>query len=63
MDRTSIMRALLFTGAAAGPAMLIVLVLRLAGYLDSVSALLDLVVLLVVGVLSTLLVRILGRGP
>lgn len=42
--------------------MLIILVLRLAGYLDSVSALLDLVVLLVVGVLSTLLVRILGRG-
>lgn len=62
MDRTTITRALLFAGAAAGPAMLIVLVLRLAGYLDSVSALLDLVVLLVVGVLSTLLVRILGRG-
>jgi hypothetical protein len=61
MDRTTVSRTLLFTSAAAGPAMLIVLVLRLAGYLDPLQALIDLVVLLVVGVLSTLAARFLMR--
>jgi hypothetical protein len=61
MDRTTVSRTLLFASAAAGPAMLIVLVLRLAGYLDPLQALIDLVVLLVVGVLSTLAARFLMR--
>lgn len=41
--------------------MLVVLALRLAGYLDPVLALIDLVVLLAVGILSTLGARLLMR--
>jgi hypothetical protein len=61
MDRATIQRTLLFTSAAAGPAMLVVLLLRLLGYLDSVEALIDLVILLIVGVLSTLAARLIMR--
>jgi hypothetical protein len=41
--------------------MLVVLLLRLLGYLDSVEALIDLVILLIVGVLSTLAARLIMR--
>jgi hypothetical protein len=61
MDRASVTRALLFISAGAGPAMLLVLVLRLAGLLDPAAALIDLVVLLTVGILSTLAVRLFMR--
>lgn len=50
-----------FTSAAAGPAMLVVLGLQIAGYLDHRDALIDLIVLLVVGVLSPLIAGWLGR--
>jgi hypothetical protein len=61
MDRATVTRALLFASAAAGPAMLIVLALRLAGAIDPTAAVIDLVVLLVVGVAATLLARVLTR--
>jgi hypothetical protein len=60
MDRTTVTRVLFFTSAASGPAMLIVLVLWLTGSLTTVDAVLDLVVLLLVGALSVLAIRLTG---
>jgi predicted permease len=50
-----------FTSAAAGPAMLVVLVLRLAGLIRHTDAIIDLVVLLVIGILSPALAVWIGR--
>lgn len=51
-----------FASAAAGPAMLVVLGLRVAGLLGHGDALIDLIVLFVIGILSPLLAGWMSRG-
>jgi predicted permease len=63
VSRGAMRDILLFLGAATGPAMLVVLGLRLAGYLAGGVAIADLVALLVVGVLSPVLLGWLNRRP
>jgi predicted permease len=50
-----------FTAAATGPAMLVVLGLRLAGLLQHADAIADLIVLLLAGIFSPIAARWLSR--
>lgn len=61
MSRGSLYEVLRFVGIAAGPAMLVVLGLQLAGLLAQSDALIDLIVLFVLGVLSPLVAAWLAR--
>lgn len=61
VQRRTVRDILRFTSVAAGPAMLVVLGLRLAGFLGHVEATADLVVLFVIGVGSTAALAWLGR--
>jgi predicted permease len=61
VSKRRIQEILRFTGAAAGPAMLVVLGLRLAGMIRHSDAIVDLIVLLLVGVFSPIALGWLSR--